>query len=688
MRQIIIIAITVIAVAAGLHYSPAEAQTRNPSISLTYRGFNYVSYYNGAYENADSLPALVGTGANAVALAFEYGIDVQNSAVYADSNYTDSLAAIAATITEANGRGLSVMVRPLIDFLDPAIIGSYSVGDWRSFYNPTNAAAFFASYKTMIVNVAQVAQANGAAIVCIGAELDQLTGPAYLSYWSDIIASVRAVFSGKLTYSADWDDNISPWRGQHGLTAGTGNLTSQVSFWNALDYLGIDGYAPISDAANPVLADLIAGWTLVPSDPTSLAVTGNQSLISYFESVATQTGKPLIFTELGYESASDAAQQPAGTSTNIYDPALQANLYAAFFDAWQQSGNNSLTGIYFWNWDPNAAEVGPGNGPNFSPQAEPAQRVVTAAFGLHPVNVTLTATHDFNGDFFSDMLWRNSSTGAVEMWLMKGGTILSSAGLGTIVTAWSIVGQRDFNGDGMSDILWQNTSTGAGKIWLMNGTQATSKVGIGDPGAGWSIVATGDFNGDGMGDILWRKSTGAVEIWLMNGTQATSKVGIGNPGTDWSIVGTGDFNGDGMSDILWQNTSTGAAKIWLMNGTQVTAKVGIGDPGAGWSIAETGDFNGDGMSDILWRNTATRAVEIWLMNGTQATSKVGIGNPGAGWSIAETGDFNGDGMSDILWQNTSTGTAEIWLMNGTQVTSEVGIGDPGANWSVQGAGAD
>jgi hypothetical protein len=374
-RHLLLVVFALLATAVGVANS-ALAQIN----SLSFKGFNYVSYYNGAYESADSLPALVGTGANSVALTFEYGIDVQHSAVYADVAYTENLTAIAATIVEANSRGLSVMVRPLIDFLDPTKIGSYSLGDWRSFYNPTNPAAFFASYKAMIVDIATVAQANGATSLSIAAELDQLTGPNYLSYWTDIIATVRTVFSGKLTYSADWDDNISPWQGQHGLTAGTGNLATQVSFWNQLDYLGIDCYAPISDAASPVLADLIAGWAQVPSDPTSKAVTGNQSLISYFESVAAQTGKPLLFTELGYESASDAARQPAGTSTNIYDPALQANLYAAFFAAWQQSANSLLLGVYFWNWDPNAAEVGPGNGPNFSPQGQPAQAVVTTNF--------------------------------------------------------------------------------------------------------------------------------------------------------------------------------------------------------------------------------------------------------------------------------------------------------------------
>ena len=96
------------------------------------------------------------------------------------------------------------MVRPLIDFLNPTESAPYSVGDWRQDYQPTNVAAFFASYKQMIVAEAQVAQANGAQMFSIGAELDQLAGAQYLSYWTDIINSVRAVFSGKLTYSASW----------------------------------------------------------------------------------------------------------------------------------------------------------------------------------------------------------------------------------------------------------------------------------------------------------------------------------------------------------------------------------------------------------------------------------------------------------------------------------------------------
>jgi hypothetical protein len=113
-------------------------------------------------------------------------------------------------------------------------------------------------------------------------------------------------------------------------------------------------------------------------------MTGGLSLIQYYETVAATTGKPLLFTELGYESAPDAASQPAYTSSGTYDPALQARLYQAFFDAWTASGNTSLKGVYIWNWEPNPATVGAGSVPNWTPQGNTA--------GLQAVNAGYSAT--------------------------------------------------------------------------------------------------------------------------------------------------------------------------------------------------------------------------------------------------------------------------------------------------------
>jgi autotransporter passenger strand-loop-strand repeat protein len=335
------------------------------TFSLQYEGFDYVAFYNGAYENSDSLPSLVQTGANSIEATLDYGIDVATSQVVADPNYTDSLTALGDTIAQAESLGLSVMVRPLIDFLNPAEIAPYSVGEWRQDYQPTNVAAFFASYQQMIVAEAKVAQQNGAQMLSIGAELDQLAGPQYLSYWTSIINAVRAVFSGKLTYSASWN------------TAGT------VSFWSQLDYEGIDCYVPLSNAPKPTLQDLINGWTepaTQSANPGAYAVIGDQSPIQYFENLSAQSGKPLLFTELGYANDSEAAADPSASGDSP-DPTLQAELYQAFFQAWGQSGNSSLVGTYFWEWDPNGStsNVGP-DIDSFSPQNGPAQSEVTAGF--------------------------------------------------------------------------------------------------------------------------------------------------------------------------------------------------------------------------------------------------------------------------------------------------------------------
>ena len=64
------------------------------TFSLQYKGFDYIAFYNGAYEDSNSLPSLVLTGANSIEATLEYGINVTTSQVVADPNFTDSLAAL------------------------------------------------------------------------------------------------------------------------------------------------------------------------------------------------------------------------------------------------------------------------------------------------------------------------------------------------------------------------------------------------------------------------------------------------------------------------------------------------------------------------------------------------------------------------------------------------------------------
>jgi hypothetical protein len=417
------------------------------TFSLQYKGFDYIASYNGAYENSNSLPTLVQTGANSIEATLGYGINVATSQVVADPNYTDSLTALGNTIAQAESLGLSVMVRPLISFLDPAVVAPYSVGEWRQDYHPTNVATFFASYKQMIIAEAQVAQQHGAQMLSIGAELDQLAGPQYLSYWTDIIGSVRAIFSGALTYSATW------------------NTASQVSFWSQLDYQGIDCYVPLSNLQSPTLQDLVNGWfaPATPStNPKAYAMIGNQSPIGYFENLAAQSGKPLLFTELGYANDSGAAIDPS-VAGNTPAPELQAALYQAFFQAWALSGSPALKGAYFWEWDPNGStsHVGPAID-SFSPQNSPAQNQATAGFE--------TQIHDGAID--------NSSNIQV---------------VGTLVVEFSTL-----------------TLFGTGTVTLAGGTIEGSASGETLHNAGNTILGTGTI-GDGSGHLTLDNASGTIE---------------------------------------------------------------------------------------------------------------------------------------------------------------------------------
>jgi FtsP/CotA-like multicopper oxidase with cupredoxin domain len=298
--------------------------------------------------------------------------------------------------------------------------------------------------------------------------------------------------------------------------------------------------------------------------------------------------------------------------------------------------------------------------------------------------INKSATHDFSGDSLSDILWRNSSSGATVAWLMNGGQVTESGTIATVPNNWKIVGQRDFNGDGKADLLWRDTNTGTVVLWLMNGLQVTQSITVATVASNWVLAGVADFNGDGKADLLWRDSnTGTVAIWLMNGGTVTQTGTVGTVPSSWSIVGT---SSDGH--ITWRNSTNGAVVIWDMNGFTVSQTHDLGAVAVTWAIVGIGDFDGNGSADLLWRNSNTGAVAIWFMTDGQVTQSASFGVVANSWTIDLTGDFNGDGKSDIVWTNITNGTRVIWFMDGAQMSQSVNLGTSATSWMVQSANAD
>ena len=236
---------------------------------------------------------------------------------------------------------------------------------------------------------------------------------------------------------------------------------------------------------------------------------------------------------------------------------------------WQNSGSGE---VYLWLM----------NGTAIASQGTPGTVLPSSGWVIAGVG-------DFDGNGTSDVLWRNTISGDVYLWFMNGTTIASQGDVGVVSpsSGWNIVGVGDFNGDGKADILWQNSTSGEVYLWLMSGTTIASQGSPGtvSPSSGWVIQGTGDFDGNGMSDILWRNSaSGEVYIWLMNGM---TLAGQGSPATvssAWSIKGTGDYNGDGKADVLWQNSS-GEVYVWEMNGLTITGQGSPGTASSPWQIA-------------------------------------------------------------------------------------------------------
>ncbi len=298
-----------------------------------------------------------------------------------------------------------------------------------------------------------------------------------------------------------------------------------------------------------------------------------------------------------------------------------------------------------------------------------------------------SAAHDFNGDGKSDILFRNTSSGAIVGWLMDHGTVTQARTVGTATASWQVLAQRDFDGDGKADLILRNTTNGKNLLWLMNGTKKTQAVTVDSLATRWVLAGAADFNGDGKADLVWRDSiSGTVKVWLMNGGQIIQSQTIKRMTLDWKIVGTGR-NGQ----IFWFNSTTGAVMIWVMNGFQISQTYHLGALAgiwANWAIVGLGDFDGDGSTDLLLRKSDKGTLAIWLVTDGTVTQRKTIGPLASNWTVDLTGDFDGDGKSDIVLTNTATGDRSIWFMNGATVagTADLGIVTPDMN--IQSAGAE
>jgi hypothetical protein len=254
------------------------------------------------------MKALAATGATWIALTPTVYVRDRRDSTVAAAASTPSDDSVRAAIRAARALGLKVVLKPHVDSLQ---------GGARAWLEPKDAAAWFTSYRVFVLDYARIAQEEGCSIFVVGTELAVLTAPQHWGAWRALISDVRGVYSGPLTYAANW------------------HSAELVGFWRDLDFIGIDAYYPVVGGKNRTLLKI--GW---------LPIEGALHALS------AANGRPIIFTEFGLSSQKGANMKPWDFGDfGALDLDVQTAYVQTFLNAFAHK--SYVAGFLNWAWDQN-----------------------------------------------------------------------------------------------------------------------------------------------------------------------------------------------------------------------------------------------------------------------------------------------------------------------------------------------
>jgi hypothetical protein len=264
----------------------------------------------------------------------------------------------------------SVESRPAaeLDFLEKAVAMARQasvelfwkphLGYWGTFSHrgaidfgedPAAWARFFREYESFIVDQARFAEAAGVRLFAVGVELDRTT--RYEDLWRRIIARVRAVYSGRIVYAANWD------------------RLDAVPFWDAVDLIGVHAYFPLSEAPSPSRAELESSW---------------DDHLAALEARSKGFAKPVLFAEIGYNLSPDAARTPWAYATERTSETRELRRLLLDVAMERIEASPAVAGMFWWKWMPGS---GARRG-NFSMREPEALAALREHWGPRPPRAT------------------------------------------------------------------------------------------------------------------------------------------------------------------------------------------------------------------------------------------------------------------------------------------------------------
>ncbi len=303
-------------------------------------------YGTGRAEAAlKRLPAL---GVNAVSLTpFAYQTDVSRPEI----RFREELdPGMEQDTRVARQLGLRVVLKPHIwshEFWDgsqqwPGSIEMKTEEDW---------GRWFQNYERMIRVFAAHAARLRADMFVVGVEYARAT-KGHDKEWRHVIASVREIYKGPVTYAA------------HGMEEATA-----ITFWDALDLIGVNAYFPLSESMAPAPEELQSAWRRHAAELSDLA--------------RRHGGKRILLTEVGYPSVDGASRRPYmwAPRGSVVDEREQADCYDAMMTVLKDA--QWLAGVFLWKFKIAVTPAAASREPSeyyFAFQDKPAEVVIKRHF--------------------------------------------------------------------------------------------------------------------------------------------------------------------------------------------------------------------------------------------------------------------------------------------------------------------
>ncbi len=310
---------------------PAPTHGGHKGITFTHEFMNGWGY--GSDMAGEQLRRIRALGATAIALIPYAGTGTPPETTIR-FRMSESDERVVRSIQQAHHAGLQVMLKP-------QVWGRLFTGDMR-FERIEDFEVWFGRYRRWMLHNARLAELHGIELFCIGNELNGMT--VHEQHWRRLIGDVRRIYSGPLTFAANWDEEFE-----------------RITFWDELDYLGVNFYFPLAERGER-------------PRPGSRRL---RELTARLEAMHRRYGKPLLFTEVGYPPLATAAAEPWKETNAAFDEQLQEQCYRTVFEAF--SDKPWFAGMYWWKWPSHGQ--GSAFSPSHNPIGKPALDVLRSWYG-------------------------------------------------------------------------------------------------------------------------------------------------------------------------------------------------------------------------------------------------------------------------------------------------------------------